>query len=136
MANKSGKSGKLVVGASKILGVRNIQTTQTSNNPQFATSETNGHKITVGGVKNATMSADIVLDTDERLEDRMEVGDAVTLLVYEDASVSETYPMRLESISKAIDINDGGEVTQAVTFSPNGRWTFSGGGASLGSVSS
>lgn len=124
MANKSGKAGKLMISASKILGVRNIQTTQNSNNPMFATSESSGHKISVAGVKNATVSCDIVLDTDQRLETQLKVGDAVTLLVYEDATVFETYPVRLESLNKTIDINDGGEVTQAATFSPNGAWTY------------
>lgn len=137
MAHKSGKSGSLQIsGASKVFGATNISPTQNANVPTFGTSESAGHKVSVGGTKSFTLTCDVVLDDGKRLEDQMEVGDAVTLKAFEDGSVSETYPARVESISKNIDINDGGEITQSVSFVSNGRWTFSGGGDSSGSQSS
>lgn len=124
MAYKSGVTGKLVLSGSNVLGVRNIQDTQSSNNPTFNTSETDGHKVSVGGTKSFTLSCDIVLDDGKRIETQMEVGDAVTIQVHEDDSSYMIYPARLESVAKTIDINDGGEITQAAAFTANGVWTF------------
>lgn len=124
MANKSGRCGKIVLGASDFADVSNWSLTISSNNPEFSHSGSSGHKVSVGGVKSASVSFNAVLNTDDPLYDRIKPGDGVTLLLHEDATRKWTVPVRITSIADEVDISDGGEITLAVEAAANGAWTY------------
>ncbi len=124
MAVISGKNGKIIAGGSTLLDCVNWQVTQEANTPEYASTDTGGAKASVDGVHRFTLTADVLVNTTALLEDALQVGDAVTVLGYLDATRFESYPARVQSIAKTIDINDGGEITQSVSFAPNGAWTY------------
>lgn len=123
MAVISGKAGKIIAGGSTLLDCVNWQVTQEANTPEYASTDTGGAKASLDGVHRFTLTADVLVNTTDFLHNALQVGDAVSVLGYVDATNFETYPARVQSIAKTIDINDGGEITQAVSFSPNGAWT-------------
>lgn len=128
----SGKNGLLKIGAVTISGVRNWKADLKSNNPQFATNDGPGHKVSVGGVKSGSVSFDLVLDTAaQQYVTNVTLGTNYTLLCYEDATRFWSIPVRIDSIGESVDINDGGEVTLSVQASTNGAWTYPGGSVSV-----
>ncbi len=124
MPRISGKDGFLDYGTSNYSDVRRISVNTEANIPEFGTSETGGHKDSVTGVKRFDASADLVLNTDDAPYVPFRVGDTLTLLVHENTNRRWSFPVRVKSIGSEIDIDDGGEVTIAITFSPAGAWTY------------
>lgn len=125
--NISGKNGKIMIGTTTIADVRKVSFDIQSNNPQYATSSAPGHKRSVAGVKSGTVSFDVVLDVtnaNARQDSSIRIGEQYTLLVYEDASNYWTYPVRIDSMSSEVDINEGGEVSQSYKASTYGAWSY------------
>lgn len=128
--NKSGKDGKISLGSSDFACVRNWSLTITSNNPQFGSSCSAGHKSSVGGVKSATVSFEIIVDFEDYIFDRIKPGDSATLLLYEDETRNWSVPVRIDSMSETVDVDDGGEITVSVDASSNGAWVYPDGSTS------
>ena len=131
MATISGKDGKILVGTSDYAELRNWNFTPSSNNPQFGSSSSAGHKKSVAGVKSGTVSFAQVLETVDAIYESVKPGDAVVLLLYEikdNTAVSPdrfwSVPARIESLAVDVDVDDGGEVTVGVEATTNGAWTY------------
>lgn len=124
MANFSGKDGKIKIASTTIADITGWQWTTSSNNSAFASSSSGGFKKRVGGVKDSSGSASYVLDPAASLQGNFVEGDAVTLLLYEDATHFHSVPVRIGTIVREVDINDGKEVGGTFTFETNGAWTL------------
>ncbi len=120
----SGKNGKVKVGGVALSSIRKWSTKLNSNNPKYASSDTPGHKVSVAGVKEGTVSFEAVLDTDSVLYSGYKPGDAVTLQCYENATRMWVFPVRIDSLGEDVDINDGGEIVVQYEASMNGAWTY------------
>lgn len=131
MPRISGKDGKISYGASNISDVRRISVSVEANTPEFATSETAGHKVSVTGTKRFDVSCDCVLNTDDAQYVALRVGDTATLSAYENDTRLWSLPVRVRSIAEEVDVDDGGEVTVAMTFAPNGVFTYPDGSVSV-----
>ena len=121
--NISGKDGKVLMGATVIGNCKKIALSTKSNNPQFAHESSDGYKVSVAGVKSGSLSFDLVLDTQAAAYNLIDVGDAVTLKIYEDDTRFWSIPCRIDDIDENIDIDGGGEVTLGYKASTNGAWT-------------
>ncbi len=120
----SGKDGSVKVGVSTLPSVRKWSFDFKSNNPQFATSDAPGHKVSVAGVKSGTVNFEAVLDTDNVIYTSYKPGQLVTLLLHENASRYWTVPVRIEGITGECDINDGGELVVPYSATTYGAWTY------------
>ena len=126
----SGKNGKVMVGGSALSSIRKWSAKLNSNNPKYASSATPGHKVSVAGVKEGTVSFEAVLDTDSVIYSGYKPGDGVTLLCYENGTRYWTFPVRIDSVGEEVDINDGGEIVVSYEASMNGAWAYPDGTAS------
>ena len=124
MAKISGKNGKILVGNTTLPAIRKWTFDFKSNNPQFATSDAPGHKVSVGGVKSGTVSFEAVLDDGNVIYENYKPGQEVTLKLYENATRFWTVPVRIEGIKGEADINDGGELVVPYEATTNGAWTY------------
>lgn len=130
MTTISGKDGKVLVGVSDYAEIRNWNLTINSNNPQYGSSTTAGHKKSVAGVKSGTVSFAQVLETEDAIYESVKPGEAVTLLLYELKDSGQgtnrnwSVPVRIESLAEDVDVDDGGEVTVGVEATTNGAWTY------------
>lgn len=124
MAKISGKNGKILVGSSTLPGIRKWSADLKSNNPQFATSDAPGHKVSVAGVKSGTVSFEAVLDDGDVIYEDYKPGQEVTLKLYENATRFWIVPVRIEGIKGEADINDGGELVVPYEATCNGAWTY------------
>lgn len=122
--NFSGKNGKVQIGSSDLTEIKNWKLNVKSNNAQFGSSASAGHKKSVAGTKSGTVSFQIVLAAEDLIWDRLRPGDAVTLKLVYAASELFTVPVRIEDMDFNVDVNDGGEVTCDVSASTNGAWTY------------
>jgi len=127
MANettRSGSCGKLMLGASDIAEVRDWTMAMTGANPNYVSSSSAGHQQNKAGPKSATLSFNVLYDTDDSIYERMELGDAVTLLAYIDAVQKFTVPCRITSMEHSCPIESGDMQAVAVEAASNGRWTY------------
>lgn len=130
MATISGKNGKVITGSSDWAHVSNWSLTITSNNPQYGSSGTTGHKTSVAGVKSCSGTIEVVHDVADPLFEAVGSSDAVvpglsvTLLLYENAARYWSIPARIESVAEEVDIDDGGYVTVTCEFTGMGAWTY------------
>jgi|GEM_PF-3736877 len=132
MAVKSSKTGKITVGASDFAEIRNWRFSKTSNNKTYATSSTSGHQKTTKGMFGGTVSFDAVLEPEDALEDRIKVGDQVTLELYYDATRKWQVPVRISSMDDECQIEEGEPPTIAVESDCHGAWTYPDGTESSG----
>jgi hypothetical protein len=129
---KSGKLGKITLGASDFAHVRNWRLNLTSNNKKYASSTTSGHENTTKGAFGGTVSFDLVLDHEDRIEERIKIGDQVTLLLLTDETNSYSVPVRIASMDNEVQIEEGEPPTVSVEADCHGPWTYPDGTASAG----
>lgn len=123
MAALSGKNGKITIGSSDLAEITSWSFNPTSNNPAWASSSNAGYKVREAGVKDGSGSFEGKYDKADQINDRITVGDKVTLLLYIDASSFFSVPAIIDSISYEVDIDDGEIVSFTCDFSTNGAWT-------------
>jgi len=124
MTVASGKTGKITMGSSDFAEVRNWRFSKTANVKTYASSSTSGHQRTVKGMFSGTVSADLVLDPADTLEDRIKVGDQVTLLLYRDATKYFSVPCRISSMDDEVQIEEGEPPTVSFEAETHGAWTY------------
>jgi hypothetical protein len=129
---KSGKLGKITLGASDFAHVRNWRANFTSNNKKYASSSSSGHELTTKGAFGGTVSFDLVLDHTDRIEERIVIGDQVTLELYVDATNYFSCPCRISSMDNEVQIEEGEPPTVSVEADLHGAWTYPGGVVSAG----
>lgn len=120
----SGKNGKILYGSTELSSVRKWSAKLNSNNPKFASSAAPGHKVSVAGVKEGSVTFEVVLDTDAAQYIALKPGDSTTLKLYENASRFYIIPVRIDSIGEEVDVNEGGEEVLSYEASTNGAWTY------------
>ena len=109
----SGKNGTVEFDGTTILDATSWSITQTSNNPAFGSTDTQGHKTRVGGVKdntgtfNAKYNGAIPLDAGDS-------GDGVFTV---DGTATYTVPIIIDQIALEVDMDDGDVVGYAVDWS-------------------
>ncbi len=119
----SGKDGKVMIGATTLADITFWTLATASNNPAYASSATSGHKKRVAGVKDASGSIQGKLDVADPVTDDFDEGDAVTLLLYIDATRFYSVPAIIDSINFEVDIDTGEVIGWTADYSADGAWT-------------
>jgi hypothetical protein len=120
---------KLKIDATTVRNITRISRNKSVNIRKFGTSSTDCAKVAVKGTKDITITFDVILSEEEDIEDLIDVGDEVTIVVeyrLPDASLyrSVSTPVVIESMSDEINISDGGEITVTVNATSNGDETI------------
>lgn len=123
MAAQSGKGGKVVSGSDQIAHVTKWSFEGTSNNPAFASSDTDGQKTRVPGVQDSSGSLDFIFDFANIITSMLDRGSEVTLKLYKYGTSYIEMPAIVDSISYDTDINDGEPVSGTLTFSQTAAYT-------------
>lgn len=131
---KSSKHGKITLGASDFAHVRNWRHSKSSNNKKYASSTSGGHELTTDGPFGGTVSFDLVLDHEDRIEERIGIGDVVTLWLYTDETNYWIVPCRIASMDDEVQIEAGEPPTIAVEADCHGAWTTPAGSLSDGGL--
>ena len=123
---KSGKKGKIMIGASGLAGVRNWRYNMDPSNQPYSSSSTPGHKKTVAGVKSGKVNGEIVIDFNEYLLDDLKIGVEVTFLLYEDSGEARHYivPCRLGPVEVTTDVENGTPISASFEADTQGAWTY------------
>lgn len=123
MAGESGKLGKVLIGASPIAEVTGWSFKPSSNNSAWGSSDSNGFKKRVAGVKDGSGSIEGKYDVGSPFFGSLDVGSNVTLLLYVNGTDFYTVPSIIDSYDLTVDINDGEVTGFSADFSTNGEWT-------------
>lgn len=123
MATISGKDGKVVAGGVELADIVQWSLTTRSHNPAYASSSTGGFKKRIAGVKDGSGAVAFKLDPDDAITDQISEGDAVTLLLYVDATRYYSVPALIDTLRLEVDIDSGDIVGGVAEFSTNGAWT-------------
>lgn len=110
---------KLLISSTEVRNVRSIRTSKSVAIKKFGTSTTGCTKTAVTGAKDINLTFGVVLSSEENIEDLLDVGDAVTLVVkyyLPDGTLAKTrsVPVIISNMSDDINIDDGGEITVTV----------------------
>lgn len=121
MATKSGKDGKVLIGATPLASITHWSFRTFANNPAHASSATGGVKTRDPGVKDASGEVTFLLDFTDPITDQLEEGALVTLKLYLDATRFYSVPAIIDVIEFAdIDIDDGRTIGGTAKFSGTG----------------
>lgn len=120
---------QLMVDATTVRNVRSIRTSKSSAIKKFGTSSTNCAKAAIAGAKDINITFGVVLSAEENIEDLIDVGDAVTIVVKyytPDGTLAKTrsVPVVISNMSDDINIDDGGEITVTVEATSSGDETL------------
>ena len=124
MSAISGKDGKVQIDAADAAQITGWTFNPTSNNPAWASSDTNGFKDRVGGVKDGSGSFEAKYDDASEVWDTITEGSEMSLGLFLHATVSITVPAIVDGINYEVDINDGEVVAVTVDYSTRGEWTY------------
>lgn len=124
MAAISGKNGKVLAGAVQLAHITGWSLNPTSNNPDWASSDTSGTKNRVAGITDSSGSFDFKWDSTSEIWDTLTEGTEVTLNLYLSATVFIIVPAIIDGISFEVDINDGDTVSGTADFSQSAAITY------------
>jgi hypothetical protein len=124
MSTKSGKDGKVLIGATPLASITHWRLRTTSRNPAHASSATGGAKTRNPGVKDSSGVIRFKLDFADPITDSFDEGDQVTLLLYLDDARHYTAPAIIDAIElDEVDIDDGAVIGGTAWFSGTGPVT-------------
>lgn len=123
MAVISGKTGKVLVGATAVVDVTSWKLDLKNNVSKWGGSATGGYKKGVGGTNDGSGSIEGKIDTADEIYDRIAPGDSVTLKLYENATINWSVPAIIGGLSIDVDIDDGEALTWTADFETDGAWT-------------
>ena len=123
MATISGKSGKVMIGATALAEITDWTFHASSVNHAYASSSTGGYRKRVAGVKDASGGISFKLDPAAPITNNFDEGSSVTLLLYLDATRFYSVPAVIDSVHLAVDISSGDVLGGTALFSANGAWT-------------
>lgn len=123
MAAISGKDGRILVAGTGVAHCTKWSFNPKSNNPAWASCDTNGFKTRVGGVKDGSGSMEGKFDTAHPFYDAMDVGTEITALLYINATMFYSIPAIIDDYSIEVDMNEGEVVGWSANFSTRGAWT-------------
>ena len=130
MTVKGAKTGKIIIGSSDLAEVKNWKFGKSGNNKTYNSSSTAGHQKTVAGPKSGSVSFDLILDQDDAIEERIKVGDLVSLELYTDDTRNWIVPARIASVDDEVNIEEGEPPTVSVEADTHGAWTYPDGSVS------
>ncbi len=122
-AGFSGKDGTVKIASTDVAEIRNWKFNPKSNNPRYASNKTSGYKRTVAGVKEGSGSMSGAWDHSIDFLAVVDVGTAVTLKLYTDATHFFSVPSVIDDCSINVDVDNGEIVSWDSNFSTNGAWT-------------
>lgn len=119
---------QLKIDAATVRNVTNIRNRKSVSIKKFGTSSTDCAKVAVAGSKDITVSFDVLLTDEEDIEDLIDVGDEVTIVIeyyLPDGTLhkSRSVPVMISDMSDDINIDDGGQISVAVEATSNGDET-------------
>ncbi|MCE9604568.1 MAG: hypothetical protein K8U03_06640 [Planctomycetia bacterium] len=123
MSVMSGKDGKVMIGVATIADVTKWTLRTTSNNVAYASSSTAGFRRRVAGVKDGSGTIAFKLDVDDPITNRLNEGQAVTLLLYLDDVRHYSVPAVIDALQWEVDIDRGDILGGIAEFSIDGAWT-------------
>ena len=134
MAGFSGKGGYVEAGAARVAEVTKWSFKATSNNPAWASSDSDGYKKRVGGVKDGSGSIEAKVDRSSLFLADLDVGTELTLHLFPEThfnnatppvedSIQWEVPAIVDSYDVNVDIDGGEAVSVTIEFSTNGEWT-------------
>ncbi len=119
----SGKDGKVMIGVAAVADITYWSFSTAAQNPAYASSATAGHRKRLGGVKDGGGVIRGKLDIADAVTDDFNEGDAVTLLLYLNATKFYSVPAVIDRLQFEVDIDSGDVVGWEAEFSANGAWT-------------
>lgn len=123
MATLSGKDGKVVVGGTPLAEITAWTLVTSSRNPSYASSDTGGWKTRLAGVKDGRGMLRGKLDTASPITSQLDEGDAATLLLHLNGTLSYQVPAIIDELRLEIDIDTGDVIGWAAEFSVTGAVT-------------
>ncbi|MCA9100060.1 MAG: hypothetical protein KDA63_02860 [Planctomycetales bacterium] len=125
MAVISGKNGKVNDGTSDVAEITGWTLRTESNKLAYASSSSGGYRKRVAGVRDGSGRIEGKLDATSAnaITEVLDVGDALTLKLYVDATHFYSVPAVIDSLDVEVDINTGEPVGWRGEFSANGAWT-------------
>lgn len=126
MAAISGQYALVKIGASSVAECQGFTWTRTCILHAYASCATGGFKKRVAGTRDGNGSINGVFNPDDAPEDYFDEGDAVTLLLYVDASSYYSVPAVIENLEISADIDDGAIMPWSASWGQNGAYSSSG----------
>ena len=123
MAVRSSKNGKANWDGTDIPESRGWNFTPTSDNKQYASSNTAGHVSRVAGHKDHSGTARAYLDSSTDIEGILREGDTGVFKLYEDVTRFWECPVIIDSIEITAEIEGGEIVEVAINFSATAAFT-------------
>lgn len=122
MACLSGKSGKIAKGAVLLADITRWRFTTTADNVSYASSATGGYRRQIPGAKHGRGAIAFQLNPLDAITQQLAEGDAVTLLLYVDATRYYSVPAVIETMSLTVDVSTGDPVGGQAEFATDGAW--------------
>jgi hypothetical protein len=121
--NLCGDCGFVRIDPSDLSDIGRWEFTMENTVPEFCHSGSDGFNVTLKGKSRGDVSFEQILDADDEVYERFNVGDLVTLLLYENDTRFWTVPARIKTIGETVEINDAREEMVRVTAVCHGAWT-------------
>jgi hypothetical protein len=124
MATRTGKDGKVFVGASEVTEITKWSLKLSSNNPDYSSSSTAGYRARRAGNKDSSGSFEFKVDVDGAPQFTLfGPGDEVTLKLRLMTGKEYTVPAIIDDIDIDCDVDGAGIVTGVAAFSGTGAVT-------------
>lgn len=123
MSVATGCSGDVLIGSSSIAELTNWTFNKTVATDRYGSNSSNCYKKTIAGVKSGTGTLKGKYDDASPIEDFLDVGDSVSLLLQTDGSTTYTVPAVIKSLDVEVDLDEGKANTWSATFETNGAWS-------------
>lgn len=123
MSAVSGQFGTIHIGGSELVECVGWTFERSVAEHAYASCSTDGSKKRVAGTKDANGTFQSKYDPDDPLEDHLDEGDAVTLLLYVTATKRYTVPAIILSISMEVDLDEGSIIGYDVSWGLNGAYS-------------
>lgn len=122
--NKSGAFGFMRIEPSDLADIGRWELNTENTVPEFCHSGSNGFNVTVKGKCRGDVAGEQVLNTEDEIYYRAQVGDLVTLKLYEDRTRYFELDARFKTYKEAVEIDQASEIRVPFTATVHGGWWF------------
>jgi len=123
VAAVSGQYGKIMLGSSNLVECTGWTWDRNVASHAYASCATAGYKKRVAGTKDSTGTASGIYDPADQIDDLIDIGDLVSLLLYVTAIKYYTVPSLVVSVGLEVDVEEGEIIRWELGFEGNGSWT-------------
>lgn len=120
----SGQYAKVMLGGSTLVECTGWDFDRQVAEHVYASCSTSGYKKRIAGTKDGGGEVRGVLDPTDPIENYIEEGDLVTLLLYFTATQYHSVPAMIIKLSESADVEEGEIIRWTATFGINGAWTI------------